>query len=242
MKRWPNSCAQRVLTVINEDFNGNQSAFARRVGLSRDTVAKWRSGERVPSLEALARIAGEAGRSLQWLADGTGAEEATATKPRLELADELRRHLVRNLSMPVGLFFEDDVKRVLPIAGRLLAQSLDHWKQVLPDLLESERLATIEALKEALRPHLDHPKGGKRISDYLLQLEELARSPGVRPGMQETVTLPSRTTAIEAFLVKGFRDATIDADGTVRGVTVPLDNAQENLRGLRSLRQPRNKK
>lgn len=51
---------------------GWQSEAGRRLGVSANTVSMWETGDRMPSLTVLVRIAREAGVNLHWLVVGTG--------------------------------------------------------------------------------------------------------------------------------------------------------------------------
>lgn len=54
-----------------DKFN-NRAEAANAAGVSKTTVQTWVDGSKSPSFEALARLAGEAGISLDWIATGKG--------------------------------------------------------------------------------------------------------------------------------------------------------------------------
>jgi transcriptional regulator with XRE-family HTH domain len=59
-----------------------QAEFARKVGIAQNTYSRYESGERVPDIEVLARLAARLGVSADWLL-GLDSEDAISTTAAL---------------------------------------------------------------------------------------------------------------------------------------------------------------
>ncbi|QDA13752.1 helix-turn-helix transcriptional regulator [Pasteurella multocida subsp. multocida] len=65
--------AERLQWILKERFNGNNSEFAKAVGVAVTSLNRWLIGEADPSRSNLIKTAKASGVSLEWLA--TGEEE-----------------------------------------------------------------------------------------------------------------------------------------------------------------------
>lgn len=72
------------------DWVGNVAELARKSGLSRRVIDKYRNGESDPSRERLVALALAAGVRIEWLANGRGpmVEESSGAQSDLRSADE----------------------------------------------------------------------------------------------------------------------------------------------------------
>ena len=59
----------------------SQDALAERLGVSRQAISKWETGESVPDTGKLMPLANALGVSLDWLLSEDGPEEAAAASP-----------------------------------------------------------------------------------------------------------------------------------------------------------------
>ena len=66
------------LLLARKKSNLTQEELAEKIGVSRQTVAKWESGESLPDIERAAALAGALGVELNELTDTKEAEEKTA--------------------------------------------------------------------------------------------------------------------------------------------------------------------
>lgn len=62
--------AERLQWILKEKFDGNNSEFARAVGIAITSLNRWLIGEADPSRSNLIKTAKASGVSLEWLATG----------------------------------------------------------------------------------------------------------------------------------------------------------------------------
>lgn len=53
--------------IIEHDDGGNASAFARNIGVPRQTVNNWTKGRNTPDIELIAIICDKYGKDLNWM-------------------------------------------------------------------------------------------------------------------------------------------------------------------------------
>lgn len=78
---------RRLLALrIAMDFEHNQTAFARKLKITRPALANYESGDRRPNLEQLAKIRAQTGVTYEWLLHG---EDANMPKKLFEKLDSI---------------------------------------------------------------------------------------------------------------------------------------------------------
>lgn len=83
--------AERLQWILKEKFNGNNSEFARAVGIAITSLNRWLIGEADPSRSNLVKTAKAADVSLEWLATG---EEPTTNDNFVRKAFETAQQIV----------------------------------------------------------------------------------------------------------------------------------------------------
>jgi transcriptional regulator with XRE-family HTH domain len=94
--------ANRITRLIQERFGGNESRFARHIGITPANVNRWRRRHYMPSVEAMFAISRSCQVSISWLM-GMGAEvppmaPVNEKNVRLVEAEEQLAHAKRRLA------------------------------------------------------------------------------------------------------------------------------------------------
>lgn len=89
----------RLVEAIDRRFGGNRSAFARAVGVSYRTVARWCSGEARPQRESRGLVAAQGDEFAALVAELEEPQPRTPSLAMRRLEDEVRdlRETVRQL-------------------------------------------------------------------------------------------------------------------------------------------------
>jgi len=128
---------ERVQDVFN---NAKAPEIARRLGLEKQAVYKWRDGS-LPGVDTLLAIAETTGCSLHWLLTGEGSKEVThdLSKPLLKLGAQ-----IDNSSLS-----EEDKKAVRQEILKVLSALLSGQDRGLVDFLLNEIRLNINGREES---------------------------------------------------------------------------------------------
>lgn len=119
----------RLVAAIDKHFAGNRSAFARAVGVSYRTVARWCAGEDRPQRESRGRVAAQGPEFAALVAELETPPPRTPTLAIRRLEDEVRelRETVRQL---------EGQGRFLPSASALPPEVADRLREEVLGTLE----------------------------------------------------------------------------------------------------------
>ena len=165
---------------------GNSTAFSKALGISRQTVGFWLSGDRVPDAANLLVISEKTGKSVEWLLGKAPFEKQTADKELRFVRDYtgLSEDAVQFLHKlcPNNGSYDDKRKSILETISfllentsfyrmvldetrfaRICADRRDKWAGIIEygDLSEEE-LGTVEALNKKQYTVLD----ASEMADY----------------------------------------------------------------------------
>jgi transcriptional regulator with XRE-family HTH domain len=137
----------QIREIILNEFDGNRSEFARKVGMSPQIVSQWLKGRNVPSEEAIEKIAAALGVTVELLKSGTMYDYRGDDRTPHEI--ELHR-IEANITRAV--------KAV--IAGKeVYLDEPAPWLMKIKRLLEDESDMTKEIMVQQIRSTLAVMKG-----------------------------------------------------------------------------------
>lgn len=75
------SVGERLIRVAHDELQMNQSQLATAIGVSAETLRKWKTGEIAPNRTRARKIADLFGRSVSWVMHGDAADENDSILP-----------------------------------------------------------------------------------------------------------------------------------------------------------------
>lgn len=143
---------------------GNLAELARKSGLSRRVIDKYRNGESDPSRARLVALARAAGVRVEWLA--TGEEPMRPNEPRARSTTGIDSDLLARIHKGVAEVYRAENARISP--DRLAEEVARIYDELVSVYLSPDkRLVGLDLALHQLRRDLQAPVGGassKRVS------------------------------------------------------------------------------
>ncbi len=169
----------RLRSLIQQSYQGTAAHLARACAIDPPRFTDWLGHGKPPGAANLARLAGGAGISLDWLVLGEGPMFRGQTRTPGELGADVAAHVRRQLA--AGGVSAHDLERYLPDSAELLARLVEAGREAVA----AGREAAVGRYRAAVARLVDDRDLPDEVRAHAFAFADAAGDPGVPLGPLE---------------------------------------------------------